>query len=192
MFHTFKILTDARQPRRGLGLLSGGAIVASGLSIANPAGILAAKGSEGDPPALAPCAGEAQAADLHGKLRARYIDLRKETLALERERNTLKAARETLSTDLESLRTLRKDLDAHISSWEQRRDADREARLARLVNIVSEMPPDKAAALILNTDDDLAVDLLIKLDAPRSAQLLALLPAERAASMANAITDRKP
>lgn len=191
MFHIFKMITDRSQPKRGLGLLVGGAIVMSSMTLFSPAGILAAKGNDDDPPAIEACAGEEEAGELYEQLRARYIDLRTDTLAVKREKKTLDRGRKTLEKEIESLQKLRQQLDARIGRWEARRSTEREARLTKLVGIVAEMSPEKSAALVSGIEPELGVDLLIRLDTVKAGAILSLLPPERAAEMAGAISARK-
>ena len=191
MLHIFKMLTDRSNPKKGLGLLVGGAIVVSSMSIFNPAGSMAAKGSEDDPVNIESCAGEQEAGDLYKRLRGRYIDLRTDTLAVKREKKVIERSRAAMQEDLEQLEKMRKSLDEQLEKWENRRSSERNDRLTKLVGIVSEMKVNKAAELVSKTEAELAVDLLVRLEPAKAGSILSLLPPERGAKMVDAISARK-
>jgi flagellar motility protein MotE (MotC chaperone) len=185
------MLTDRSNPKKGLGLFVGGAIVASSISIFNPAGTMAAKGNEDDPVAVKSCAGEQEAGDLYARLRDRYIDLRTDTLAVKREKKVIERSRKALEKDLEHLEKVQKELEAKIEKWESRRSSERGERLTKLVGIVGEMNVKNAANLVAETEPELAVDLLVRLEAAKAGSILSLLPPERGARMVDAISARK-
>ena len=131
MINALKMLADKRHPRRGAGLFFGGILVFAGTMWLNPAGVIAASGNEQDPPAKRACAGEEEAGLLYGQLRERYIDLRKDTLAVERERKTLDESRKDLQKRLERMQSLHDNLDTQLKGWEEKRSAERAVRSRR-------------------------------------------------------------
>lgn len=188
MFHVFRDILDRRHPRRAAGFFVGAGIVYFGMTLFSPGShLLAALGNDDDPPALNACADERATGELYNKLRERYIAMRKDTLSVDRERRTLEENRARLFAQLQDFDDQRRELDARMTQWEKARSAERQAKLDQMVNIIADMQPDKAAALLARTDADRAVEIIYRLDQKRAAEILAQLPPERAAIVLDAI-----
>lgn len=188
MFHVFRDILDRRHPRRAAGFFVGAGIVYFGMTLLTPGShLLAALGNDDDPPALSACADDRATSDLYRKLRERYISLRKDTLAVDRERRSLEENRARLFAQLQDFDDQRRKLDTRMTQWEKARSAERQAKLDQMVNIIADMQPAKAAALLARTDADRSVEIIYKLEQKRAAEILALLPPERAAIVLDAI-----
>jgi flagellar motility protein MotE (MotC chaperone) len=188
-FKPFKQIADPDNPRKGAAFIFGIAVVIAGLMlVGRSAPSTAEEGSvTADPPVLSACADLPAASRLYTMLRERHITMAQRELNLKRGTEALNKKSTELSQQIEELRVLRAEVDRRINDWSQKSDSSKQERIANLVGVLSEIPAAGAARILLELEDDLAVDVLGSCDKARAGEILASLPPNRAASYASAL-----
>jgi len=176
------------QFRRTLGFLFGMAIVVGGLMAVDRT----PNAEEGEPPPQLPeCADRPAASRLYAQLRERHVELRQEGLQLKRESEVLDARRAGLRKQLEELRALRAEVDRRLDVWEDKADSAHQQRVVQLVEVLAEVPAPNAARILIELEQELAVDVLRSSDKSHVGEILVALPTERAAAFASALASDK-
>lgn len=180
-------LMDPNKPKRSLGMLIGGTIVAAGMSLLSPSSPSQAARDQSNPPpeeAQQACTDDVEVSRLSRHLKARHEGLRADFLALEREQEELGRQREALDGRLEELRELRREVTSRIARWQARDARERSTRLRQLINIVNEMKPLGAARLLAKSEPELSADVLLQLDEKHAGRILENMPPDTAADLA--------
>lgn len=73
----------------------------------------------------------------------------------------------------------------------QKQDQDKEARIHKMVKVVSGMKPDKAAALIAEQDPDLSVQILSLLETDKASKIFNVMEKEKSALLQKRYLDMK-
>ncbi|MBH23295.1 MAG: hypothetical protein CMH57_02305 [Myxococcales bacterium] len=171
------------QLRRSLGFLFGAAIVVGGLMVVDRS----PSAEEGEAPQLPECADRPAASRLYTQLRERHVGMRQEELQLQRESEVLDTRRAELVKQLEELRALRVEVDRRLDAWEKKADSARQQRVAHLVAVLAEVPAPSAARILVELEQELAVDVLRSGDKSRAGEILSALPTDKAAVFASAL-----
>jgi flagellar motility protein MotE (MotC chaperone) len=178
-------LMDPNKPKRSLGLLVGGSIVAASMSLLSPSSTSqAAKDASAPEPEAQVCTDDVEVSRLSRHLKARHEGLRADFLALEREQEELGRQREALDGRLEELRELRREVTSRIARWQARDARERSTRLRQLINIVNEMKPLGAARLLAKSEPELSADVLLQLEEKHAGRILENMPPDTAADLA--------
>ncbi|MEL6177413.1 MAG: hypothetical protein AAFS10_00600 [Myxococcota bacterium] len=181
-------LTTPNPLRRTLGFLFGVAVVVGGLTMVDHN----SSAEENDPPQLSECADQPAASRLYTHLRERHIKLRQNELHLNREAEAMDTRRAELVKQIEELRVLRAEVDRRLDAWEKKADASRQQRISHLVAVLAEIPSPNAARILVELDQELAVDVLRSGDKGRAGEILAVLPTAKAAVFASALAADDP
>lgn len=72
-----------------------------------------------------------------------------------------------------------------------KQDQDKEARINKMVKVVSGMKPDKAAALIAEQDPELSVKILSLLETDKASKIFNLMEKEKSAQLQKRYLDMK-
>lgn len=108
---------------------------------------------------------------------------RRERTVAQREADIL-AAEALLAKRLEDLATVREELEALLDKL----DEVEEERLSGLVTMTEKMREKQAAAVFVELDEDLAVQVLDRMNPTKAGRALAAMPPEKAARLAEKLT----
>jgi flagellar motility protein MotE (MotC chaperone) len=72
-----------------------------------------------------------------------------------------------------------------------KQDQDKEARISKMVKVVSGMKPDKAAALIAEQDPELSVKILSLLETDKASKIFNMMEKEKSAQLQKRYLDMK-
>lgn len=119
--------------------------------------------------------------------------LERENIIKQRERE-LKRKEEEYQLNLADFTKRIQDFDKRQSdflSCIQKQDQDKEARIHKMVKVVSGMKPDKAAALIAEQDPELSVKIISLLDADKASKIFNVMEKEKSALLQKRYLDMK-
>ena len=116
--------------------------------------------------------------------RERALDRRETSLvAREEELRTLEAELQGRLEELEAVRT-------ELNTLLEEADAEREVKVQGLVKMVEAMRGNQAAAVLVELDAELAVEVLDRMKTSKAGKALAAMPPDRAATLAERMTRR--
>lgn len=108
--------------------------------------------------------------------------------------NTLKRREEEYKLNVEDFTNRIHDFDKRQSDFltcVQKQDQDKEARVMKMVKVVSGMKPDKAAALIAEQDPELSVKILSLLEPDKTSKIFNMMEKEKSALLQKRYLDMK-
>ena len=121
---------------------------------------------------------------------------------LEQERRDLAAERQRLAEREKALKQLEAEVDKKIDRLRSIREAlekllaqksaEEERRLAELAKVYQKMPPDKAAQILADLDQELTVQLLERMKVKVAARILAAMDQKMAARLTTRLSRVTP
>ncbi len=124
--------------------------------------------------------------------------IEEERQAMEREKKELEQYAAQVDEKLESLATLRKQIQEDMALLDQKKsrkemEADRkfEAKLAKLVKMYTGMKPKNAAAIINKMDLAVAQDIFLRMRGESASKILGFVDAEKAAKISEFLAYKK-
>jgi len=139
-------------------------------------------------------------ADLPAKINS--VEERRILLSLREERRKLNREKEIIAERKNELKRLEGEVDKKLDELKKMRqelktllaekDAAEQQRIEELAKIYQKMAPDKAAGVLVNLDEELAVAILNKMKIKSAAQILGRMGQDKAVKLTTSFSSLEP
>lgn len=115
-------------------------------------------------------------------------------IELQKRENELRKREEDLNVNLKNFNDKIKQFDERQNNFiacVKKQDEDKNARISKMVQVISSMKPDKAAALITAQDPEISVKILSQLESDKTSKIFNLMDKEKSAQLQKQYLDMK-